>query len=92
MFTGWEQGLYVVGGVALQLCLAGLVLVRRPQRQSSALAWILLILLLPVIGAACFLLFGDVRTGSPRTPGTTVNREPAKGSSPGSRSSLEVVM
>ena len=66
MFTGWEQGLVVIGGVALQLCLAGLVLVRRPQRQSSALAWILLILLLPVIGAACFLLFGDVRTGSPR--------------------------
>jgi cardiolipin synthase len=66
MSEGWEQTLYFVAGVALQLCLAGLVLVRRPERQSSALAWILLILLLPGIGAACFLLFGDVRTGSRR--------------------------
>ena len=63
MLTGWEQALVFLGGVALQLCLAALVLVRPPQRQSSALAWILLILLIPVIGAACFLLFGDVRTG-----------------------------
>lgn len=66
MFQGWEQTLFFLGGVAVQLCLAGLVLVRPPQRQSSALAWILLILLIPGIGAACFLLFGDVRTGRRR--------------------------
>ena len=66
MFVGWEQTLAFLGVAAVQLLLAGLVLVRPPQRQSSALAWILLILLLPGFGAACFLLFGDVRTGHPR--------------------------
>ncbi len=66
MFAGWEQTLVFLAVAAVQVLLAGLVLVRRPERQSSALAWILLILLLPGIGAACFLLFGDVRTGHPR--------------------------
>ncbi len=66
MFAGWEQALVFLAVAAVQLLLAGLVLVRPPQRQSSALAWILLILLLPGIGAACFLLFGDVRMGRRR--------------------------
>ena len=66
MLEGWEPTLVFLAGAVLQLGLACLVLVRPPQRQSSALAWILLILLLPGIGAACFLLFGDVRTGRRR--------------------------
>jgi cardiolipin synthase len=66
MFGDWRQALVFVGVLATQLFLAGLVLVRRPQRQSSALAWILFILLLPVFGAACFVLFGEVRTDSRR--------------------------
>ena len=64
MFEGWGQSLVFLAGLLLQVCLAALVLVRGPQRQSSALAWILFVLLLPGFGAACFFLFGDVRTGS----------------------------
>jgi cardiolipin synthase len=63
MLAGAQQWLVFLAVVALQLGLAGLVLVRRPERQSSALAWILLVLVLPGVGAVCFLLFGDVRTG-----------------------------
>ena len=63
MPDGWQQLLVLLGGIAFQICMAGFVLVRPPQRQSSALAWILLIVLLPGAGAACFLLFGNVRTG-----------------------------
>lgn len=66
MLAGWEQTVTFLAVVAVQFLLAGLVLVRPPERQSSALAWILLILLLPGVGAAAFLLFGDVRTGHPR--------------------------
>jgi cardiolipin synthase A/B len=66
MLAGWERALVFLAGVALQLGLVGLVLLRRPERQSSALAWILLVILLPGFGAACFFLFGDVRTGSRR--------------------------
>lgn len=66
MPEGWPQTLVFVGVILLQLLLACLVLVRPPQRQSSALAWILVILVLPAVGAAMFLLFGDVRTGTRR--------------------------
>jgi cardiolipin synthase len=67
MPDGWQQTLIFAGGIVLQLLLAALVLVRPPQRQSSALAWILLILIVPIVGAACFLLFGDVHMGPRRT-------------------------
>jgi len=66
MLEGWEQTAFFIGVLALQVCLAGLVLVRPPERQSSALAWILLILVVPGLGALCFLLFGDVRMGRAR--------------------------
>ena len=66
MQSGWEQALVILCGLALQLCFAALVLVRRPQRQSSALAWILVVVLLPVVGIGAFFLFGDVRTGERR--------------------------
>ena len=66
MLAGWEQTLVFVAGLALQLAVATLVLVRRPQRQSSALAWLLVVLLLPGLGIAAFFLFGDVITGKRR--------------------------
>jgi cardiolipin synthase len=66
MLATWQQALVFAGGVLLQAGMVGLVLVRPPHRQSSALAWILLILALPGVGAACFLLFGDVRMGARR--------------------------
>lgn len=66
MLAGWEQAFVFLSGLALQLFFAALVLVRRPQRQSSALAWLLVVLLLPGVGIGAFLLFGDVRTGRRR--------------------------
>lgn len=66
MLDGWETALFFLAGIALQVFLAGLVLLRPPHRQSSALAWILIILVVPLLGAAAFLLFGDVRIGTAR--------------------------
>jgi len=51
---------------AVQAAVAILVLLRPPRRQSSALAWILLIFMVPVLGVLAFLLFGDVRIGRTR--------------------------
>jgi cardiolipin synthase len=66
MLEGWRTGLVFLAGISLQVVLAGMVLLRPPRRQSSALAWILVILMIPVLGAAAFLLFGDVRLGTGR--------------------------
>lgn len=64
--AGWEQTLAFAALLSVQFLVAALVLVRRPQRQSSALAWILVVLLVPGAGIAAFLLFGDVHTGKRR--------------------------
>jgi cardiolipin synthase len=66
MLTVWEQTLYFLAGIAAHLGMTALVLVRRPQRQSSALAWILVVVAVPVAGIAAFFLFGDVHTGGRR--------------------------
>ncbi|MEM7309177.1 MAG: cardiolipin synthase [Planctomycetota bacterium] len=66
MIDGWEAALLFLVGAAVQVVLAGMVLLRPPHRQSSALAWILVILVLPMVGALAFLLFGDVRLGTKR--------------------------
>ena len=55
-----------LGGIAVQVVLAALVLMRPPRRQSSALAWILVILVVPLLGAVAFLLFGEVHIGRGR--------------------------
>jgi cardiolipin synthase len=50
-----------LASIAIQVVLAALVLLRPPRRQSSALAWILVILVVPAgLGAVAFLLFGEV--------------------------------
>jgi cardiolipin synthase len=66
MLEAWQTALLFTAGIAFQVVLAGLVLLRPPRRQSSALAWILVILIVPVLGAAAFVLFGDVRLGTRR--------------------------
>jgi len=66
MLDGWRTALLFLGGIGFQLFLASLVLLRPPRRQSSALAWILVILMVPVVGALAFFAFGDVRLGSRR--------------------------
>jgi len=58
--------LIVLAIVAVQIVLAGAVLLRPQKRQSSSLAWILVILTLPGLGALAFFLFGEVRMGTKR--------------------------
>jgi len=66
MLADWHGPLFFVTGLACQLVLAGLVLLRPPKRQASTLAWILVVLAVPLLGAILFLLFGDVRVGTRR--------------------------
>ncbi len=63
---GWIAALSLLGGIAVQVVLAASVLTRPQGRQSSSLAWILVILLLPVVGIVCWLVFGEVRVGRGR--------------------------
>lgn len=52
--------------VALQLVFVVFVLLRPRVRQASSMAWILVIVALPVIGMALYLAVGEVRPGSKR--------------------------
>jgi cardiolipin synthase len=63
---GWTAALLLGLGVVVQVLVACLVLLRPQRRQSSSLAWIVLILLVPVAGVAAFVLFGEVRIGRRR--------------------------
>ncbi|MAE45549.1 MAG: cardiolipin synthase [Planctomycetes bacterium] len=62
---GWPTAL-LLGLLVVQVTLSGAVLLRPQRRQASSLAWILVILLLPVIGIALWFLFGEVRMGRAR--------------------------
>lgn len=62
----WLAALWLLGVVALQLSMAVSVLLRPHGRQSSSLAWILIIILLPVLGIVCWLIFGEIRVGRGR--------------------------
>ncbi len=59
----------VLGGsvvVVLQMVFVVFVLLRPRTRQSSSMAWILVILAVPVIGVALYMILGEVRPGSRR--------------------------
>lgn len=55
-----------VGWVVVATVFVIFVLLRPRVRQSSSLAWILVIVALPVAGALLYLAVGEVRTGSRR--------------------------
>ncbi|MFT7678259.1 MAG: cardiolipin synthase [Planctomycetota bacterium] len=63
---GWMAALAIATLVVLQVAFSGLVLLRPQRRQASSLAWILVILMLPVIGILAYLVFGEVRLGRGR--------------------------
>jgi cardiolipin synthase len=63
---GWFAALSLLVVLAIQLVLAVTVLLRPQARQSSSLAWILVILLIPGLGIVCWLIFGEVRIGKGR--------------------------
>ncbi len=52
--------------VALQLVFVVFVLLRPRVRQTSSMAWILVIVVLPLVGVALYLAVGEVRPGSKR--------------------------
>lgn len=54
------------GVASLQAVFVVLVLLRPRIRQPSSLAWILVIVALPVVGVVFYLIVGEVRTGSRR--------------------------
>jgi cardiolipin synthase len=56
----------LAGEFALRLGLIAYILVRRPMRSTSNLAWIAVILSVPLIGAAGYLLLGEPRLGRRR--------------------------
>tara|TARA_R110002126_G_scaffold211259_2_gene357818 strand:+ start:2274 stop:3827 length:1554 start_codon:yes stop_codon:yes gene_type:complete len=63
---GWLAALLVVGFIGLQILVACLVLLRPHRRQSSSLAWLIVLLLLPGLGLLGWFLFGEVRVGRSR--------------------------
>ena len=52
--------------LGLQLVFVVAVLLRPRTRQSSSMAWILVIVVLPVAGIILYLIVGEVRSGSSR--------------------------
>ncbi len=56
----------VVGVIVVQVVFVVFVLLRPRVRQPSSPAWILVILVLPVLGVALYLVVGEVRAGSKR--------------------------
>ncbi len=52
--------------VLLQAFMVGMVLVRKPSRPAADLAWILVIIVLPVIGMSGYAMFGEARLGKRR--------------------------
>lgn len=63
---GGLAALLLLGLVAVQVSLTVAVLLRPRRRQSSSLAWILVILLLPGLGIFLWALLGEVRLGAAR--------------------------
>jgi cardiolipin synthase len=60
---GLREILLFVAVLIVQLAFVARVLLRQLQYQSSSMAWIVLILALPGVGIALYLLVGEVRLG-----------------------------
>ena len=61
MPTGVWPVAAVVGEFMVKLALIGYILLRRPARPASNLAWITVILAIPVLGVIAYLFVGEVR-------------------------------
>ncbi|MFM7808753.1 MAG: PLDc N-terminal domain-containing protein, partial [Planctomycetota bacterium] len=56
----------VLGVFALQVFVAGLVLVRKGRRPSVAMAWIVAVMAIPIAGLAAYFLVGENNFGRKR--------------------------
>ena len=66
MFGSLPTFTLAAGALALQVVFVVAVLLRPRARQPSSMAWILVIVVLPVAGIVLYLIVGEVRTGSRR--------------------------
>lgn len=62
----WTPWALLAGEVLLQATMVIFILVRRLRPPSVTLAWILLIILVPFLGALIYMLFGEARLGGIR--------------------------
>ncbi|HYP74025.1 MAG TPA: PLDc N-terminal domain-containing protein, partial [Microbacterium sp.] len=63
----WANIWWLVGVVAtLAISITALIVIPRHRKPTAAMAWLLLILLLPFVGILIFLLIGSVRLPSKR--------------------------
>ena len=56
--------MFVVGEFALQIFMAALVLLRKGNRPQVAMAWMVVVLAVPIVGAIAYLLVGETRFGA----------------------------
>ncbi len=62
----WTAPVALLSEYAFRLAFALYVLLRRKGRNATTLAWILVILIVPLIGVVLYLLVGEVRIGARR--------------------------
>jgi cardiolipin synthase len=62
----WWPALVLVGEFGLKLLAIGWVILRRQPHSASTLAWIILILAVPLFGVVAYLMVGEVRLGQIR--------------------------
>ena len=56
--------MFVVGEFALQIVMACVVLLRKGNRPHVAMAWMVVVLAVPIGGAIAYLLVGETRFGA----------------------------
>lgn len=64
--TGWLAAILVLAEFAFRLAVLAVILLRRRLDPNVRLAWVMLVVLLPLIGPLLYLFFGEVRLGSDR--------------------------
>lgn len=66
MEFGWLSALVVLADFAFRVGLIVFILLRRRKRPTSTLAWVVVILVVPILGSLLYLLLGEVRLGRRR--------------------------
>jgi len=66
MLAGVWPVVAVVGEFLIRLALVGFILLRREPRSATTLAWIVVILAVPLLGVPGYLLVGEIRLGRRR--------------------------
>lgn len=65
VLNNWPLLLFI-GELTFKLSVTGFILTRRKMRPATALAWIMIMFALPLLGIIAYLMFGEVRLGRSR--------------------------